>query len=459
MLTSSDLVITCFPKRWGEQKADPLNVLDGIIEETNAKTGAKIETVYDLAILITSRCSGIFDRHRLGDQEYQFLDMFESSISHVTDRETRLFARFDRASAMSSRLLHHQRHHFETDALPMPPLDDDDDDDDREGLDILLDIGVETSLLTEIKDIRDELNIIAHILDSQTNIADQAEQNITDELRQGTEAGNRRALDGVTLEIRKRCRELRRLLDIHKKDVDRMDRQAESIYMSLTHLLDLKQKHSNALEARFARAQAEIAAKQGQTIMVFTIVTIIFLPMGFIASVFAINLSDWQGDPLTFAYVSKWVFGMGLAISIPLVTMAFTVTDIQAAFRRTVSLLYRKRNGKKKKTGDDSDDEVPEKLDGHSFRRSSAGHDLPRSRPGGGRYESSDGGLGVSLDRDFEHHSPSRLSPVLARIPRPRGYSGSSGKAVSWSRPASYERRARASQDLERGSAGSPSRY
>jgi hypothetical protein len=39
----------------------------------------------------------------------------------------------------------------------------------------------------------------------------------------------------------------------------------------LTHLLDLKQKHANAFEARFARDQAALTAHQGQTILVFTI--------------------------------------------------------------------------------------------------------------------------------------------------------------------------------------------
>ncbi len=39
--------------------------------------------MYDLATLITGRCSGVFDRHRLGDEDFQFLDMFESSIGEV----------------------------------------------------------------------------------------------------------------------------------------------------------------------------------------------------------------------------------------------------------------------------------------------------------------------------------------------------------------------------------------
>lgn len=57
-LTLPDLVVTCFPERWEHQLKDPLNVLNGIMEEMNAKTRPSIRSAYDLAILISSRCSG-----------------------------------------------------------------------------------------------------------------------------------------------------------------------------------------------------------------------------------------------------------------------------------------------------------------------------------------------------------------------------------------------------------------
>ena len=52
------------------------------------------------------------------------------------------------------------------------------------------------------------------------------------------------------------------MIDMHLKDIDRMDKQAERIYHSITDLLDLKQKHANAFEARFARDQAAGTARQ-----------------------------------------------------------------------------------------------------------------------------------------------------------------------------------------------------
>jgi hypothetical protein len=81
--TEAELIVTSFPQRWEQPKNDPLNVLDGIIEDMNAKTRPPIQSVYDLAMLISSRCCGMFDRHRMDNEQFQFLDMFESSIGHV----------------------------------------------------------------------------------------------------------------------------------------------------------------------------------------------------------------------------------------------------------------------------------------------------------------------------------------------------------------------------------------
>ena len=118
-----------------------------------------------------------------------------------------------------------------------------------------------------------------------------------------------------------------------------MDKQAERIYKSITDLLDLKQKHANAFEARFARDQAAGTARQSQTIMVFTIVTIVFLPLSFIAALFTINIEEFphpngSDEPiLPMSYVLKFVFGIGLAISIPFIAIALSFDAIGDFFR------------------------------------------------------------------------------------------------------------------------------
>lgn len=447
----TDLIITCFPQRWDQPKQDPLNVVDGIIEETNAKTRPPVQSVYDLAMLITNRCSGMFDRHRLDVQDYQFLDMFESSIGHVTNRETQLFSRFNVASSLSGKWLRQSREQQEG-AHIIAKLRKSQTTDPIFS-DVLLDIGFETALLAEIKDIRDELNIITVILAAQTNVLDEFEAHIVEELRSEGSA-SRRATDGIVHEIRKRAREQRRLLDQHGKDVDRMDRQAEGIYMSLTNLLDLKQKHSNALEARFARDQAVIAAKQGQTIMVFTIVTIIFLPMSFVAAFFAINVEEWQGT-LTLPYVSKYLFGIGLGISIPLIAMAFTVTDIFDALSGTAHALKgwiaRRREQKTLRRGDAGDE------GGSLDDVSDGGHvNAVPYTTSKGRQSFADEArmrgldiLAATEDLESPRSVVSRLSVRLSA--GARKYSIGSGNGFPFPRPSFDRTRIRISEDLERG--------
>jgi hypothetical protein len=78
-----DLVLTCFPERWDQPKRDALNLFDGVIEDINSKTRPPVMSVYELAALITDRCSGTFDRHQWRRDEYRFLEMFELSIGNL----------------------------------------------------------------------------------------------------------------------------------------------------------------------------------------------------------------------------------------------------------------------------------------------------------------------------------------------------------------------------------------
>ncbi|KAI1483300.1 hypothetical protein F4774DRAFT_416489 [Daldinia eschscholtzii] len=476
-IIGKDLIFTCFPQRWDQPKQDPLNVLDGIIEETNAKTRPPIGSV--------CRCSGTFDRHRLDDQDFQFLDMFESSIGVVTDRESQLFSRFNRASAQSAQWLQYHRRRRSMSRPARLPSFGTADPWEGSGMDqfpdALLDIGVETSLLAEIKDIRDELSIIAVLLDSQVSALGDFEDQITEELR--AEGPNRRVTDAAVGEIRKRGREQLRGLEVRQKDIWRMDQQAASLYDNLTDLLDLKQKHSNALEARFAGDQAVIAAKQGQTIMVFTIVTIIFLPMSFIAAFFAINLQEWQnGTELTIPYVSKYMFGIGLGVSVPLIAMAFAVTDISDAARDILGAGKRwigeKRRrlstgGKKKKHDEEvvvlpeQETYVPPPRPSMSLSQRERG-----GASGGFSRELQTDGLSARMrprhsrerSDDYGYYAAARLSPVSGRrgsgAPRKVSFGDANGNGNGngyanggpWTRPSlDRSRGRRLSEDLEKG--------
>ena len=114
-------------------------------------------------------------------------------------------------------------------------------------------------MLIECKDIKDELATLTTVLGQQQSILKDA---------------------GKVLKLSRRKVGLQlSLVEQHLLDIKRMQEQAKGVDSTLTQLLDLKQKHTNAIEARFARDQAEDTARSGRIIMVFTIVTSVISSM------------------------------------------------------------------------------------------------------------------------------------------------------------------------------------
>ena len=308
-----DLVLTSFPQRWRQPREDPLNVLESTLEEINSNAAEQVENIYDLAVMIGGRCFGTFDRSSITRDGSRFLDMFESSIGVAMDKETTLFSQFKDASQQVSLDLQRRQQSLqraehlghitatkgEEEIVWETSKDVRAHSHQKErAIQTLLDIGLETELLSEVKDISDELDMVKMVFDQQNQVLDQAHAAM--ELILGTkdepqmEAGP----DAERRKITKRLDQNRRAVEHSVKEIDRMDKQAQRIYKSMCDLLDLKQKYANAIEARYSRIQAEETARQGkemarqgretarqgQTLMVFTIATVIFLPLSFIAA-------------------------------------------------------------------------------------------------------------------------------------------------------------------------------
>lgn len=120
----------------------------------------------------------------------------------------------------------------------------------------LLDIGSETALLKEVKDIQDELHMLLLVFQHQLQVLpsmESAMREIWTQERWSTAAKRR---------IEKAFDDHRRTIVYPRTDVERMEKQTHRIYKSITDLLDLKQKHANAIEARYAREQTEATSRQ-----------------------------------------------------------------------------------------------------------------------------------------------------------------------------------------------------
>ena len=89
----------------------------------------------------------------------------------------------------------------------------------------------------------------------------------------------------------------------------------------------MKQKQANVVEAHLTREQTEVAADQSRSVMIFTIFTVIFLPLSFFASVFGINAREWSGESDNLPLHTIFIY-MGT------ISLAFIIVALLAAFNR-----------------------------------------------------------------------------------------------------------------------------
>ncbi len=162
----------------------------------------------------------------------------------------------------------------------------------------LLNINHEGKLLKEVKDILDELHILTRIKIQQQVVAEAFVKHIRGVLLpkipptefSGMDRTSRGDfLSSVTAEILQEDEinaaqwTLRRADNLLKAVQDRINElntladSAKNTSASLKDLLTLKQQQAGVVEAREAVKQATETLKQGRSIMLFTVVTIIFV--------------------------------------------------------------------------------------------------------------------------------------------------------------------------------------
>ncbi|KAM7188703.1 hypothetical protein V8F33_010473 [Rhypophila sp. PSN 637] len=125
---------------------------------------------------------------------------------------------------------------------------------------------------------------------------------------------------------------------------------ANCMSTQLNDLIDLKQKFSNILEARWSRTmaeeasrQAEETAKQGTTLMVFTSVTIVFLPLSFMAAFFALDVAQFprnEANQLDLGTVLQYIFLISVVVVAPVLFIAFDVTRLGALRQATKAKIH-----------------------------------------------------------------------------------------------------------------------
>ncbi|KAL4878973.1 hypothetical protein BJY04DRAFT_194503 [Aspergillus karnatakaensis] len=296
-------VVTFFPKQEPTtvdgKFYEQTNLYNSIYNELNGDLARRFETAGDLAALIVLHAvTVLFDRTLHSD--LQILRIFEESISILTELTTKSFKQFRNRGFITRP----SEYNKTPDGKLMTA--DEREERDREAA---LQNRSDLSSMLELRDIVDELGTILKLLEQQTTtVHDMAKY------FEHRGYGKRFVLSTVTR------------LDEYRTHITEMRENAISAQKAVENLLDLKQKQANVDESRLARWEAEVTQSQSRAVMVFTIFTVIFLPLSFFTSLFGINAREWSGEPtnLTLDTMLTIAGPTSLAVIISALLIAFS---------------------------------------------------------------------------------------------------------------------------------------
>ncbi|KAG9245954.1 hypothetical protein BJ878DRAFT_499088 [Calycina marina] len=276
-IVDSETALSFFPKK------EPL-VTDGrlfqqadlrnsIFNEVNADLTARCENAFDLSALIALHAvTVLFERSSHPDLE--IFRTFEEAISILTEKMTSSFKRFrargfrDKANEQDEHLRAHNiraKHKREGELAERQ---------NREN----------TSALLELRDIEDELHTLEELFDVQTKtIRDMIENYKREDVRS-------LAANGLLFLL-----EAEDYLSDYKRHVQRMIDDVKATREDFDKLLQMVQRQAQVDEVRLQRLQTDLASAQSRSVMIFTVFTVIFLPLTFFCGLFGMNTREWGG--------------------------------------------------------------------------------------------------------------------------------------------------------------------
>ena len=167
-----DTILTSFPRRWGRNKPDPSGVHKSLRERLNHVENGRINSIFDLALIIIDQCSLVFfDRTKPTDQRPEVMDIFSTAIAHVvcTTRKSLQTEKLTDVPKTKTSLktvaFENFWHQTRIDALRKNR-----DSADQEVVRTYLNINPEGALLNEIQDIMEELRMMSRIFNQQSQV-------------------------------------------------------------------------------------------------------------------------------------------------------------------------------------------------------------------------------------------------------------------------------------------------
>ncbi|KAK1955974.1 hypothetical protein LY78DRAFT_697445 [Colletotrichum sublineola] len=295
----------------------------------------QIRSVFDVALIVLDECSNtFFDRTKTKDRRPQVLDIFAESIGNLQNKQTVSFQHLWHWTEGTSKIYNSKSKYENTAHLHIAPL---------------LNINPEGKLQPEVRDIIDELDIMLHVIKEQKEVIKRFVKNVEsiydpcgtwrDEApspdgERDYQRSRAMPMSGLNKEKLERQKEefmwfRKQAYDLISDAGDRiaelegLRKSAESTSQGIKDLLDLKQQQASILQAWQSVRQADESVRQGRSVMIFTIVTIIFLPLSFMSSVFGMNNRDIGETNMSFGDQAAYMFPISASVILVSIIFAF----------------------------------------------------------------------------------------------------------------------------------------
>lgn len=301
----------------GPLKHPPNSLLEATIDSIlYGETPSRLEhdvSAYSVMELVVKTATGFFRGRSVGVSGEDTrgsdtkgpLEIFRESIRDVADQEASLFRKFldGLRRETHGRPKQHKKPASQLQGTQKPL--------NRHHV-----ISSETELLGMIRHLRDELHILRSLAEDQGNVWNQAFA--TD----GPEQFEYCTPSDVQSELRE------------------MLAEADKAEKYINALLDLRQ-------VEFSRLQAYDTARQSSSIFILTIITIVFLPLLFLTSLFSLDISSFPHASGSLKYPAYWIFpilfGVTAVISIPVIILAWNANKVPKKLQPRNDIDYGRR--------------------------------------------------------------------------------------------------------------------
>ncbi|KAI9728690.1 MAG: hypothetical protein M1828_002796 [Chrysothrix sp. TS-e1954] len=305
-VTDPSTVLTFFPPKeeeqgdQGESKMGDLR--NSIYNDVNGdpRFATQCHNAFDFVALVVHHAVSVF-LDNMDNEDLQVFRIFEEYISILTELHTKSFKTF--------RDRYHERGAFADRKAPGRTR--------SEALTRQQETDLEANehdltALLELRDVQDELTTLDKLFRDQERVL---QQMIVEFSRLPSNQKEGLKLLHESLDKVNNYRDL----------VQEMQRNCKSAEDAFTRLLDLKQKQASVIEAWAAREANEVASSQSRAVMIFTIFTIIFLPLSFFTSLFGMNTRSWSGNQPTLPLhiILLWMCPVSAAVIIFALLAAF----------------------------------------------------------------------------------------------------------------------------------------